>query len=185
MDSIVSDPDLVEAVFRKIGADLEAILDHEISFEEVRYDRLQRRVAGEGRVHISFKLGIDADGERQHGCVLIPLPDAISMACLLMMLPDQMVAESRDLDGPDEAMKEALLEVGNFVAGATDVVLREWMPEGVAVRFEGCQGVRADVRPAFPYEEGSELIVGWVQARIDTFPPFEMILMLPRLSILV
>ena len=44
---------------------------------------------------------------------------------------------------------------------------------------EGCQGVRADVRPAFPYEEGSELIVARVGACFDPFPPFELILMLP------
>ena len=185
MDTIVSDADLIDAVFSKIGSDLEAILDRPITFDDLRFERVRERVAGRGEIHISFKLGVDMPGGRQYGSVLVPLSEAITMACLLMMLPDQVVEENRDLERPDEAMKEAMLELGNFVAGAVDVALREWMPENTQVVSVGCQGVRADVRPAFPYEEGDELIAGWSAARIDSYPEFEMILMLPRLPILV
>ena len=39
--------------------------------------------------------------------------------------------------------------------------------------------MRAGVRPAFPYREGDPLIVGRAMASLHTYPPFEMILMMP------
>jgi hypothetical protein len=179
MEATVSDVDLLEGVFGRIGSDLEAILDHEILFEEVQAARVTSRVAGRDQVHISFKLGIQCGEHWAHGSLLVPLPEAISMACFLMMAPDDVVENNRDLEVPDDAMKDAMLEVGNFVAGAADAVLRSWAPEGGAVRSEGCQGVRADIRPVFPHEEGDELIVGRVRASLHTYSAFEMILMLP------
>ena len=41
--------------------------------------------------------------------------------------------------------------------------------------------MRSSVRPAFPYVEGTELVVGRATARVHEFPPFEMITMLPVL----
>ena len=179
MEATISDVDLIEGIFSRVGSDLEAILDHELLFEDIQTERVTSRVAGEGQVHISFKLGVQRGDDWLHGSLLIPLPEAISMACFLMMAPDDVVEANRTLDAPDEAMKDAMLEVGNFVAGAADSVLRTWFPEDRTVRSEGCQGVRADIRPAFPYEEGSELIVGRASACLHSFPAFEMILMLP------
>lgn len=179
MVTTLSDVDLVEGIFGRIGADLEAILDHEILFEEPRAERVTRRVAGHDQVHISFKLGFQCGERWQHGALLVPLPDAIAMACFLMMAPDDVVESNRELSAPDDAMKDAMLEVGNFVSGAADAVLRTWFPEERSVRSEGCQGVRAGIRPAIPYEEGDELIVGRVSAFLHSFPAFEMILMLP------
>jgi len=179
METTVSDVDLIEGVLGRIGSDLEAILDHEILFEDTRTERVTSRIAGRDQVHISFKLGVQCRDRWLHGTLLVPLAEAISMACFLMMAPDDVVEANRDLEAPDDAMKDAMLEVGNFVAGAADAVLRNWAPEGGAVRSEGCQGVRADVRPAFPYEEGKELIVGRAKAKLHSYPAFEMILMLP------
>ena len=179
MEATVTDVDLIEGIFTRIGSDLEAILDHELLFEEVQTERSSSRAAGEGQVHISFKLAVQRGDQWLHGSLLIPLPDAISMACFLMMAPDDVVTDNRSLVAPDEAMKDAMLEVGNFVAGAADSVLRSWFPEDRTVRSEGCQGVRADVRPAFQYEEGDELIVGRASACLHSFPAFEMLLMLP------
>lgn len=179
MEATVTDVDLIEGIFSRIGSDLEAILDHELLFEEVQTERASSRAAGQGQVHISFKLGVQREDEWLHGSLLIPLPDAISMACFLMMAPDDVVEANRTLAAPDEAMKDAMLEVGNFVAGAADSVLRTWFPEDRTVRSEGCQGVRADIRPAFPYAEGDELIVGRASACLHSYPAFEMTLMLP------
>jgi len=179
MEATISDVELIEGIFTRIGSDLEAILDHELIFEDIQTERASSRVAGEEQVHISFKLGVQRGDGWLHGSLLVPLPDAISMACFLMMAPDDVVEANRGLEAPDEAMKDAMLEVGNFVAGAADSVLRTFFPEGHGVRAEGCQGVRADVRPAFPYQEGDELIVGRAFACLHTFPAFEMILMLP------
>lgn len=179
METTAIDTELVESLFRRIGADLEAILDREILLEEITTERVERRVAGEREVHISFKLGVQQGDEWHHGALLVPLPDAISMACFLMMASDDVVELNRELDAPDEAMKDAMIEVGNFVGGAADAIMRAWFPEGRPVRSEGCQGVRAGIRPAFPYVEGTELVVGRARASLHTFPAFEMILMLP------
>ena len=50
---------------------VEAILDRELSFEDVRYERVRERIAARGEVHISFKLAVDLDGERRYGSVLV------------------------------------------------------------------------------------------------------------------
>ena len=183
MEATVSDVELIEGIFSRIGSDLEAILDHEILFEEVRTERTSSRPAGRERIHISFKLGVQGGDGWHHGSLLVPLPDAISMACFLMMAPDDVVEANRELEAPDDAMKDALLEVGNFVSGAVDSVLRTWFPEDRSVRSEGCQGVRAGVRPAFPYSEGTELVVGRARTSLHAFPVFEMILMLPAVCL--
>lgn len=185
MDPVVSDPELLDEVFRVIGTDLEAIFDREVAIDDFHFRRCRRRAAGKDDIHISFRLAFELRGERRYGCVLVPLPDALALGGMLMMLPDEALAALRDMRRPDASMKEALLEIGGFFAGAIDVALHAWMPEGVQVYCEGCQGVRADVRPAFPYDEGDELLVGWAGVRMESQPDFEMIVMLPHLPILV
>jgi hypothetical protein len=114
--------------------------------------------------------------------LLVPLPDAIALAAFLMMLTDEAVAQERrrtELDGP---FKEALLEVGKFLAGACDSVLRQALPVESTTRSDGCQGVRANVRPALAYNEGDELLVARARARVHDFEPFELILTLPSLA---
>ena len=49
----------------------------------------------------------------------------------------------------------------------------------LSVTSKGCQGVRADVRPAFPYEEGAELLVVRAKTKVHDFPSFELIGMFP------
>ena len=112
----------------------------------------------------------------------MPLADAVSVAAYLMMAPDEEVAEHRGTEDLDRSMKDAVLEVGNFVAGAADAVLHNWYPEGYSVRSAGCQGVRADVRPAFPYEEGTELIVGKCTSKVHDYDSFDLLLLLPVLA---
>ena len=137
------------------------------------------RAAAAENVHISFRVQIQDQGEPAHGCALVPLPDAISLACYLMMTPKEEIAEMRAMDMLDPPLKDALIEVSNFIAGATDAVIRTWYSAEATCRSAGCQGVRAGVRPAFPYEEGAELVVGRAQAKIASFAPFEIITMLP------
>jgi hypothetical protein len=179
--TIQDDLELVSGIFERLGADLGMILDREVALEDVRSERSVKRVSGEGQVHISFKIALQLGQETRHGCLLVPLPDAIALAAFLMMMPDETVALERGREELDRPMKEALLEVGNFVAGACDAVLRRMLPDAAA-RSEGCQGVRPGIRPAFPYQEGNELIVGRARARVHAFEPCELILMLPRLG---
>lgn len=176
------DLELVESLFERIGTDLGMIIDRDLAFDSIEVDRVTERAAGKDQVHISFKIGFHQDGEVRHGCLLVPLPDAISMAGYLMMIPDEAVQASREEVDLDRTTKDAMLEVSNFVGGAADAVIRTICPEDHSVRSEGCQGVRPDVRPAFPYREGDELLLGRAKARLHDYPEFDALIMIPPIE---
>lgn len=173
---------MAEETFQRLAGDLEMIADRPIQVQSVAVERAQQRATGRGSVHISFKLGFQHDGRILHGTLLMPLSEAITLGCYLMMVPDDGVKSKRSLQSVDAGLKDALMEVGNFVGGATDAALRGLGLDQIKVRSEGCQGVRANVRPAFVYTEGTDLIVGRAKLRIHTWPVFEAVLMLPVLS---
>jgi hypothetical protein len=75
-----------------------------------------------------------------------------------------------------------MMEVGNFIGGAFDAAVRDLGVGQVKVRSEGCQGVRANVRPAFHHEDGEPLVVARAQWRIHNWPSFEALLMLPPVA---
>ena len=179
--STLDDVGLLEGIVDRIATSLSMLIDRDIEIEGLSAERVHERAAGAGTVHISFKLVFLKDGEEMgNGSVLVPLADAIAMACYLMMLDDSEVTGHRAASELDESTKDALVELASFVATAVDESIRIHHPD-VAVRSRGCQGVRADVRPAFPYEEGSELLVGRARASVHEFPEFELILMMPPL----
>ena len=180
-NKVVTDLELVENMLERISADLGMIIDREFKISSATVERADKRAEGRSKIHISFKLCFKSKGESLHGCALMPLPDAISLAAYLMMVPDDAVKTHRSTTNLDRSTKDAMLEVGNFVGGATDAVVRSWFSDKISVRSQGCQGVRANVRPAFPRTEGEELILGRATARIHDFPEFEIILMLPVL----
>lgn len=176
---LAEDVELAQGILGRVATDLSLILDHEIALEDLQVAREQQRAIGEGGVHISFKLGIQAFGRSLQGCLLVPLPMAVTLAAYMMMLPDETVAQERQRTELDQPFKEALLEVGKFLAGACDTVLRRRLGFEVTTRSEGCQGVRAGVRPALAYREGDELIVARATARVHDFEPCSVVLMLP------
>ncbi|MBK7877312.1 MAG: hypothetical protein IPJ77_16480 [Planctomycetes bacterium] len=175
------DKRLVEETFQRIAGDLGMIADRTIEVGAVNVELARARAAGRGGIHISFKLGMQHDGSILHGALVVPLADAITLGCYLMMVPDDGVKSKRNVSTLDPGLKDALMEVGNFVGGATDATLRGLGLDGIKVRSEGCQGVKPNVRPAFAYVEGSELLVGRAKLKIHTWPQFEAILMLPVL----
>lgn len=177
-----TDKATAEQVFSAVCTQLELVIGYPMTWSEVSAQRVSARVAGADQVHISFRLSFQLGSEEHYGCVLVPLPEAISLASFLLMVAPENVAEQRDSKQLDETLKDAMLEIGNFLGGAVAGVVREKVADAGAVRTRGCQGVRADVRPAFPYEEGSPLLVGRCQAAIGDFPSFEMILMMPPLD---
>ena len=178
-----ADEAYVSAVFRHVANDLGMILGQELSFEDERAERVSARPAGPGQVHISFKFALlGADGAERHGALLVPLPDAIAMACFLLMIPEETVTPWRQVTTIDPALKDAMLEIGSMVGSAMGSALKELELAGWSARTAGCQGVRADVRPAFPYAEGSDLVVGRARTQLARFAPFELILMLPALG---
>ena len=168
----------VEGLIRKIAESLVPLVDRDLHVGAITCDVATRRPAGKGCIHVSFKLGFTIDGTTSHGCVLVPLPDAIALGGYLMMMSDAVVKEHRGDSDLDAAMKDAMLELGNFIAGAVDDVMRSYVP-GASVRPEGCQGVRPDVRPALEYVEGDELVVGRAVVRLARYSESELIVVLP------
>lgn len=176
----------VTEIFDRVASDLAMLSDREFEIHEVSYEERVDRPAGADSIHVSFRFGIvDITGEVQHGAMLLPLPEAISLAAYLMMQPDSSVAELRTTTEIDHSIKEAMLEVGNFVAAAGESALRAIGSRAQSVIFEGCQGVRADVRPAIPYEEGSPLAVGRAKAKIAGADTVELVVMVPRVDVLL
>lgn len=169
----------VEEIFQRVASDLSMIADRELTLQTTGVEVRDGRPAGAGKIHISFRLGFRIGEDRHHGCLLVPLPDAIALACSLMMVPEDVLVSSRTLTHLDETTKDAMLEVGNFITGATECALRALGIDAVKVSFEGCQGVRADVRPALTYREGDPLLVGRAQITLAEFPADEVVLMVP------
>lgn len=178
----MTDQQQIDEIFQRIAGDLSMIADRELKVQKSEVQRTAARVAGAKCVHISFKLGFQHAGQITHGSLLVPLPDAIALASYLMMMPDDGVKSKRNLTTLDSGTKDAILEIGNFIGGAADAALRSIGIDDIRVRSESCQGVKANVRPAFAYTEGTPLIVGRAKAQLHTWPAFEMILMLPVLE---
>ena len=181
--TVPADTQLLGGILRRIHTDLSMMLGHELEFGAPAVERQRARPIGKGTVHISFKLGFqDGSGETRHGCLLVPLAEAITMACFLLMIAEENVAARRTEPALDATQKDALLEIGSMIGGAANTALAELGLAGWSVRTEGCQGVRADVRPAFPYEDGAELLVAELSAALAPYPSFRLCLMVPPLG---
>ncbi len=179
----VGDPALIAGILKHVSGDLSLLFGRELCLEAARIERAHTRATGAGQVHISFRLGfVDEDGHKRSGALLVPLPDAMTMACLLLMLPEDELAVRRLEPAPDNTLKDGMIEIGNLVGGAIKSALAELGLSKWSVTSAGCQGLRADMRPAFPYNEGNELIVARVRGRLEPFPAFELVLMLPMLA---
>lgn len=177
--SASQDAALCEAVLRRVCDDLGMFLDRPLTLESVQATRSAHKIAGERSVHIAFKFGVTVDGQAQHGAILVPLADAISFSCYLMMMTDEVVSSRRKEKELDRAQKDAMVEVCNLVGGSIDGALRDAFAKRVSARSEGCQGLRAGAAPAFERAPGVELVIGRGKVKLHTYPSFEMLLMLP------
>lgn len=174
------DLEVVSHALQRVAEELGTLVDHEIALSDLRADRLTQRPAGSGSVHVSFRQRYRM-GALTHGCLLLPLAAAQSLAGHFLMMPASDVAERRVRTELDPLAKDALIELSGFVASALQESLLEDFGVRAEVRTGGCQGVREGVRPAFPYEEGTPLLVGRAVARFGATAPFEVTLMLPEL----
>ena len=98
------------------------------------------------------------------------------------MMAEPQVDELRKLESPDRATKDAMIELGSFIAGAIHDQLADSLTETVLVTPAGCQGVRADVRPALDYTDGADLWVAQANCNIGNWTASDWILMLPDLK---
>ena len=136
------------------------------------------KVAGRDSIHVSFRLGLTRNDGDLHGCLLVPLPTAISLASYLLMLSDDEVGELREATTLDRQTKDAMIEIGNFVSGAVDAVQKR--AEAGSARAEGCQGVRPGLAPAFERDASVPLVVARARVTLAGFPECELVLMLPE-----
>lgn len=174
------DQELVNQICARAAEDLGMIIDRELAIGSIETTRAQAKVPAEGGVHLSFRIEFEESGAVRQGCLLVPLPDAISMACYLMVMPDEAVTTERQRDDLDRSLKDAMLEIANFLGGSADAVLRKLHGgDRIAARSGGCQGVAAEAVPNFLYEAGAELVVARIEATLADFPSFRMTLMLP------
>jgi hypothetical protein len=178
---LLEDLDVVEAVLGRVSSTLGMLIDRELVVRDVRCERAAQRPAGEGGVHVSFRMGFEFGGEVHHGALLVPLPEALALAAYTLCMSDEAVEALRSSPEPDAPTKGALLEVGGVLGGALGDAVRGLTKGECTASFAGCQGVRAGVRPALRYTEGDPLVVGRATARVHAFPEFELLLILPAL----
>jgi len=176
------DQRVLEDVFQRVAVDLAMIADREVVFDEISGRRQDRKEVGPELIHIAFNLGFHVEGQVLHGCLMLPLPDAIALARFLLMDDEDQVRAWRETIDLDLPTKDALLEIGNFIAGSLDSAARGHWGGAVRVSSEGCQGVKANLAPAFAYQPGAELVIGEARVKVHTFPTRRAILMLPAIG---
>lgn len=171
----------VSETLRRTAADLSMLIDRPFQVHTLTTQRTDARPAAKGGVHISFKLAVQRGQNIAHGAVLVPFPEAVSLAAWLSMMGDEEARKRASDTQLDPAMKDGLLEIGNFVAGACEAALKSLGITDARVVSEGCQGVKPSVRPAFTYTDGEALTVGRADAQLANGQPFEMLALLPAM----
>jgi hypothetical protein len=171
----------VSGLVHRIATDLSMIIERDVRVLSCDVRRAGERAAGAGVVHIALKQAYRHGERAAHGCLLVPLPDALTLAGFFLMLPDDVVAAQRSLATVDAATKDALLEVASFVAGSLGSSLAGEGPAGIEVRSASCQGLRPDAVPALAHEPGNEWWIARAKIQVHTFAAADVWLLLPSL----
>lgn len=171
-----------EPCWSRIADDLALFSDGALALEKVEAEMVEALPAVRGGIHLAFKFGIEHGDRIQHGGLLVPLADAITLACLSIMLPREDVAEQRQRSDLDEPVRDALIEVSTWIARSLGASLRT--PEGLALRIESesCQGVREGARPAIAHEPDECWVELRARVRLAEWPAFEATLLVPDLE---
>ncbi|TAJ02397.1 MAG: hypothetical protein EPO68_18200 [Planctomycetota bacterium] len=177
------DQELAAALFARLAEDLAVVIDRPFAIHSVEVARRREKPVRADGIHLSFRVCVQRNGRAHHGCVLVPLADAVALAAYLLMAPDDVVKTRRLEQQLDRATKDALLEVGNFIAGSAETALRAVLSPDCKASAEGCQGVAAGAKPAFVYADGVELLVATARAQIHTWPAFELCFALPSAAL--
>jgi hypothetical protein len=161
------DRELIEASLDRIRSELASVVGLEVECADLKISRdVDKPLVGDG-VHLSFKLGLLAEGELRKGCLVMGLAPAIEAAGLFLGRPEAERLYAVEKAELDEEWKEGLLEVASVFGAAVDVALRDELGIDVHACSEGCQGVRPGTAPVMELSTGAELLVGRFQWRSE------------------
>lgn len=172
---------LAELAFEQIARDISLLSNREVEVEGVDVERTEVRPRAEDEIHLSFKVAFLHEGDVRLGCLFVPLQEAITLACLLLLKPTEEIVKLRDQEDLEQGLKDAMLEIGNMVGGALDNALRWFLPTGYQLRAASCQGVRRTMPPWLDNPEGTTYLVARTRARVDAFDWREWSLVIPDL----
>ena len=170
---------MARGVAERTASDLGLIIDRELAVQEVEAERRPEKATADGVVNVAFRLEFERGPNRWEGCALFPLPEAIAIASYLMVLGDEEVAEARGLTQLDRSLKDAMMEIGTFIGGSADAVLRSQVDKGLTVRSVGCQGVAPGEKPNFLFLPDQELLVARVGYHLHDFDGYTSVWMFP------
>ena len=157
------DRELLEASLDRVTSELASVVGIEVATSGLDVSREgESPVVGDG-VHLSFKIGLLAQGEHRHGCLVLALEPALEAAGQLLGRSDRDREDAIERCELDAEWKEGLLEVASVFGAAIDVALRDGVGVDVHACSEGCQGVQAGSAPAIERGESEELLVGRFQ----------------------
>ena len=109
---------------------------HDFALEVSSVERCDERPAGTGCIHISVRFVCqNATGTTASGALLLPLPAAVTMTGILMMLPEATIAELSQSEDLDSELRHGMLETGSMLVNAIDDAARA-TNTFVKVRFD-------------------------------------------------
>lgn len=161
------DRELIEASLDRIRSELASVVGLEVECADLTISRDDERPQVGDGVHLSFRLGLLAQGEQKQGCLVMGLEPAMEAAGLFLGRPEADRLAAIKKSELDDDWKEGLLEVASVFGAAVDVALRDEIGVDVHACSEGCQGVRAGSAPALKISEGEEVLVGRFQWRSE------------------
>ena len=161
------DRELIEASLDRIRSELASVVGLEVECADLKISRdAEKPLVGDG-VHLSFKLGLLAEGEPRKGCLVMGLDPAMQAAGLFLGRSESERLHATEKAELDDEWKEGLLEVASVFGAAVDVALRDELGIDVHACSEGCQGVRSGAAPVMDLSAGDELLVGRFQWRSE------------------
>jgi hypothetical protein len=161
------DRELIEASLDRIRSELASVVGLEVECDDLKISRDDEKPQVGDGTHLSFKLGLLAEGELRQGCLVMGLAPALEAAGLFLGRPEAERADAVKKNELDDEWKEGLLEVASVFAAAVDVAFRDEIGVDVHACSEGCQGVRGGTVPSIGLSEGNEVLVGRFQWRSE------------------
>ncbi len=128
---------------------------------------------------VALRIGLKTSTAARLGFVSMPLPCSLVLAGSLLMLPMDELRRAGDRSAPDEAEKEALMEIGHLVGAAFNATLRTRFGKGIDVCFAGCQGVEGGSSPWVPGYAGEPLAIRKQLVAFGDLEPFEVLIVIP------